>query len=72
MLNLVHEPAAKGASLRVLEPSRLVVTVLGMVADMELKFIRDRQRDGIETACLRRPIPRVHARMLAALQAPSA
>ncbi|WP_421702569.1 recombinase family protein [Aliiroseovarius sp.] len=27
-----------------------VITVLGMVADMELKFIRDRQRAGIEAA----------------------
>lgn len=58
VLNLVHELEAKGASLRVLEPDistageigRLVVTVLGMVADMELKFIRDRQRAGIELA----------------------
>lgn len=49
---------AKGASLRVLEPEvttsgdigRMVITVLGMVADMELKFIRDRQRAGIEAA----------------------
>lgn len=29
---------------------RMVITVLGMVADMELKFIRDRQRAGIEAA----------------------
>ena len=58
VLNLVHELDGKGASLRVLEPEvttagdlgRLVVTVLGMVADMELKFIRDRQRAGIEAA----------------------
>ena len=58
VLNLVHELDGRGASLRVLEPEvttagdpgRLVVTVLGMVADMELKFIRDRQRAGIETA----------------------
>lgn len=28
----------------------MVVTVLGMVADMELQFIRDRQRAGIEAA----------------------
>ena len=54
----VHELDARGASLRVLEPEvttagdlgRLVVTVLGMVADMELKFIRDRQRAGIDAA----------------------
>ncbi|GHG34540.1 hypothetical protein GCM10017322_36840 [Paracoccus aerius] len=56
VLNLVHELDAKGTSLRVLEPEvttagdmgRIVITVLGMVADMELKFIRDRQRAGIE------------------------
>ena len=29
---------------------RMVITVLGMTADMELKFIRDRQRAGIEAA----------------------
>ena len=28
----------------------MVVTVLGMVAEMELDFIRDRQRVGIEKA----------------------
>lgn len=58
VLNLVHELDAKSASLRVLEPEvttagdmgRMVITVLGMVADMELKFIRDRQRAGIEAA----------------------
>lgn len=58
VLNLVHELDAKGASLRVLEPEvttagdmgRMVVTVLGMVADMELKFIRNRQRAGIDAA----------------------
>ena len=58
VLNLVHALEGKGASLRVLEPEvttagalgRLVVTVLGMVADMELKFIRDRQRAGIDAA----------------------
>lgn len=58
VLNLVHELDAKGASLRILEPEvttagdmgRMVITVLGMVADMELKFIRDRQRAGIDVA----------------------
>ena len=29
---------------------RMVLTVLGMVAEMELGFIRDRQRSGIEAA----------------------
>lgn len=58
VLNLVHELEEKGASLRVLEPEvttagdmgRMVITILGMVADMELKFIKDRQRAGIEAA----------------------
>lgn len=58
VLNLVHELDAKGAALRILEPEvttagdmgRMVITVLGMVADMELKFIRDRQRAGIDAA----------------------
>ena len=55
VLNLVHELDARGASLRVLEPDittkgdmgRMMITVLGMVADMELKFIKDRQHAGI-------------------------
>ena len=29
---------------------RMVLTVLGMVAEMELGFIRDRQRAGIDAA----------------------
>jgi DNA invertase Pin-like site-specific DNA recombinase len=58
VLNLVHELEQRGAALRVLEPAidtsgpmgRMVLTVLGMVAEMELGFIRDRQRAGIEAA----------------------
>jgi DNA invertase Pin-like site-specific DNA recombinase len=58
VLNLVHELDEKGASLRILEPEvttagsmgRMVITIFGMVADMELKFIKDRQRAGIEAA----------------------
>jgi DNA invertase Pin-like site-specific DNA recombinase len=58
VLNLVHELEEKGASLRVLEPAidtggpmgRMVLTVLGMVAEMELGFILDRQRAGIDAA----------------------
>lgn len=58
VLNLIHELDSRGASLRVLEPEittagdmgRMVITILGMVADMELKFIKDRQRAGIEAA----------------------
>jgi DNA invertase Pin-like site-specific DNA recombinase len=58
VLNLVHELEEKGVSLRVLEPAidtggpmgRMVLTVLGMVAEMELGFTRDRQRAGIDAA----------------------
>src|ERR1700684_1765703 len=62
VLNLVHELEEKGASLRVLEPAivtggpmgRMVLTVLGMGAEMELGFIRDRQRAGIDAAKAKR------------------
>jgi DNA invertase Pin-like site-specific DNA recombinase len=58
VLNLVHELEQKDAGLRVLEPEfctstdtgRILVTVLGMVAEMERRFILERQRVGIEAA----------------------
>ena len=58
VLNLIHELAERGASLRVLEPAistdgpigQMVLTVLGMVAEMELGYIKERQRAGIEQA----------------------
>lgn len=58
VLNLVHELEGKGAALTVLEPAfstrdatgSILVTVLGMVAEMERKFIRERQQIGIEAA----------------------
>jgi DNA invertase Pin-like site-specific DNA recombinase len=58
VLNLVHELDKKGAFLRILEPAiltdgpmgKMVLTVLGMVAEMELGFIKVRQREGIERA----------------------
>lgn len=58
VLNLVHELQAKGASLRVLEPAfstnegtgMMLVTVLGMVAEMERQFLLERQKVGIEAA----------------------
>ena len=58
VLNLVHELDQEGASLRILEPDvrtavpmgRIVVTVLGMVAEMELGFIKERQAAGIAKA----------------------
>jgi DNA invertase Pin-like site-specific DNA recombinase len=78
VLNLVHELEQRGASLRVLEPTidtagpmgRMVLTVLGMVAEMELGFIRDRQRAGIEAARAKgvykgRPVTFDHAKIVA-------
>jgi DNA invertase Pin-like site-specific DNA recombinase len=58
VLNLVHELESKGAALRVLEPEidtskpegRIILTTLSMVAEMELSFIKERQRAGIEAA----------------------
>ncbi|MEX4008259.1 recombinase family protein [Neoaquamicrobium sediminum] len=58
VLNLVHECEQKGASVTVLDPNvstrgdmgRVVITVLGMVAEMERRFIKERQREGIEQA----------------------
>jgi DNA invertase Pin-like site-specific DNA recombinase len=58
VLNLVHELDQKGAFLRILEPAistdgpivKMVLMVLGMVAEMELGFIKACQRDGIERA----------------------
>lgn len=58
VLNLVHELEERSASLRVLEPAfstgdgtgRILVTVLGMVAEMEREFIKERQRAGIDAA----------------------
>lgn len=58
VLNLVHELEGKGAALRVLEPEidtsrpegRIILTTLSMVAEMELTFIKERQRAGIEAA----------------------
>jgi DNA invertase Pin-like site-specific DNA recombinase len=57
VLNLVHELEQKNAGVRVVEPQfctstdtgRVVVTVLGMVAEMR-RFILERQRAGIEAA----------------------
>jgi DNA invertase Pin-like site-specific DNA recombinase len=58
VLNLVHELESKGAALRVLEPEidtsrpegRIILTTLSMVAEMEVQFIGERQRAGIEAA----------------------
>jgi len=58
VLNIVHECEVRGASVTVLEPhvstkgelGKVILTVLGMVAQMERRFIKDRQRDGIDRA----------------------
>lgn len=58
VLNLVHECEERGAFVTVLDPhvstrgemGRIVITVLGMVAEMERRFIKERQREGIESA----------------------
>lgn len=58
VLNIIHEVEQKGAFVTVLDPyvstqgdmGHLVITVLGMVAQMERRFIKDRQRDGIQRA----------------------
>ena len=76
VLNLVYELDTRGAFLTVLEPhvstkgqtGRIVLTVLGMVAEMELGFIRERQRAGIEKARANgvykgRPITLDHAKV---------
>jgi DNA invertase Pin-like site-specific DNA recombinase len=78
VLNLVHELEGKGAHLRILVPEistagpmgKMVITVLGMVAEMELGFIRERQRVGIDAAKAKgiykgRPVTLDHPRILA-------
>jgi DNA invertase Pin-like site-specific DNA recombinase len=76
VLNLVHDLEQKGVHLRVLEPAintgdqtgKMVLTVLGMVAEMELTFIKERQKAGIEAAKAKgiykgRPVTLDHARI---------
>ncbi|ABY29159.1 recombinase family protein [Methylorubrum extorquens] len=58
VLNLIHEAEQRGAYVTVLDPhvstrgemGHIVLTVLGMVAQMERRFIKERQREGIERA----------------------
>lgn len=58
VLNLIHEAEQRGAFVTVLDPhvstrgemGHLVLTVLGMVAQMERRFIKERQREGIARA----------------------
>lgn len=58
VLNLIHECEQKQASVTVLDPhvstrgemGQIVLTVLGMVAQMERRFILERQKEGIARA----------------------
>nr|WP_314447216.1 recombinase family protein [uncultured Sphingomonas sp.] len=58
VLNLVHELESKGAALTILEPAfstkdaagSILVTVLGMVGELERDFLRSRQAAGIAAA----------------------
>lgn len=58
VLNLIHECEERGASVTVLDPhvstrgemGQVVLTVLGMVAQMERRFIKERQKEGIQRA----------------------
>src|SRR5215213_9754432 len=58
VLNIVHECEQTGAFVTVLDPhvstrgemGHVVLTVLGMVAQMERRFIKERQREGINKA----------------------
>jgi len=58
VLNLIHEAEEREAFVTVLDPhvstrgemGHIVLTVLGMVAQMERRFIKERQREGIVRA----------------------
>ena len=58
VLNIIHECEQKRAYVTVLDPyvstkgdmGQIVMTVLGMVAQMERRFIKERQREGIDRA----------------------
>ncbi|MER9458277.1 recombinase family protein [Mesorhizobium sp. M0387] len=58
VLNLIHECGQRGAFITVLDPhvstrgemGHIVLTVLGMVAQMERRFLKERQREGIDRA----------------------
>lgn len=58
VLNIVHECERRGAFVTILDPlvstrgemGHVILTVLGMVAQMERRFIKERQREGISRA----------------------
>lgn len=58
VLNIIHDCEQRGAFVTILDPhistrgdmGHMVITVLGMVAQMERRFIKERQREGIARA----------------------
>ncbi|NLR98874.1 recombinase family protein [Rhizobium sp. P38BS-XIX] len=58
VLNIVHECEQRGAFVTILDPhvstrgemGHVILTVLGMVAQMERRFIKERQKEGIARA----------------------
>ncbi|MHA7968092.1 recombinase family protein [Rhizobium sp. CAU 1783] len=58
VLNIVHECHQRGAFVTILDPhvstrgemGQVILTILGMVAQMERRFLRERQREGIQRA----------------------
>lgn len=58
VLNIVHECQQHGAFVTILDPlvstrgelGQVILTVLGMVAQMERRFLKERQREGIQKA----------------------
>lgn len=58
VLNIIHDCEQRGAFVTILDPhvstrgemGHMVMTVLGMVAQMERRFIKERQREGIARA----------------------
>ncbi len=58
VLNIVHDCEQRGAVVTILDPhvstrgemGHVILTVLGMVAQMERRFIKERQREGIARA----------------------
>ncbi|MEP3629181.1 MAG: recombinase family protein [Hyphomicrobiales bacterium] len=58
VLNIIHDCEQRGAFVTILDPhvstrgemGYMVLTVLGMVAQMERRFIKERQREEIERA----------------------
>ncbi|MBD8686012.1 MULTISPECIES: recombinase family protein [unclassified Rhizobium] len=58
VLNIVHDCQQRGAFVTILDPhvstrgemGPVILTVLGMVAQMERRFIKERQREGIQRA----------------------